>query len=277
MPDLIGVIIRRWKLIVGLTLLAAALAALITAFRTKEYLSTTTALPANSVTADKARLFNQNIEVLYSDFGTPDELDRLEGTAALDTIYLATVKKLQLAEHYEYGGGEEGLYKAVLRLRKNSRINRSAYGELKVKVWDKTPAVAAAIANNLMSELQSLHRHLQNEINRVALEQVREIYRNALAAKPEASSLIDTLSAPNPGALGSAPEWQELQRYRQMIREYELALQVNPPVLLIVEHARASLWPDKPDWLLTIGLSFFAGLLLSFLLALLLETRKRMA
>src|SRR4051812_30252855 len=136
MPDLFSVFAKRWKSILTLTLLATLVAFIAALLSPKEYLSTATALPANSVTTDKARIFNQNIQELYSEFGAADELDRLEGTAVLDTIFIAVAKQWDLASHYKLPESGESVFKAVERLKKKSRINRSAYGELKVKVWD---------------------------------------------------------------------------------------------------------------------------------------------
>ena len=93
MPDLITVFSKRWKLIAGLTLLSVLIAFVVCLISPKKYLSTATALPANTLIADKARIFNNNIEALYSDFGATDELDKLEGTAALDTIFIAAAEK----------------------------------------------------------------------------------------------------------------------------------------------------------------------------------------
>src|SRR3954466_3234295 len=109
MPDLMNVFAKRWKFILALTLIATVIALVVALLSPKKYLSTATALPANSVVADKAHIFNPNIEALYSDFGTPDELDRLEGTGLLDTIFIATAKELQLAGHYGINDPGEGL------------------------------------------------------------------------------------------------------------------------------------------------------------------------
>jgi LPS O-antigen subunit length determinant protein (WzzB/FepE family) len=76
MPDLISVFARWWKFILGLSLLAVVIALLASLLSPKKYLSVATALPANSLMADKARVFNSNIEALYSDFGTPDVIGR---------------------------------------------------------------------------------------------------------------------------------------------------------------------------------------------------------
>ena len=78
MPDLISVLARRWKMMVLLTMIATGTAFLACLLRPKEYAGVTTALPANSLVGDKARIFHQTIDALYPEVGTPDELDKIE-------------------------------------------------------------------------------------------------------------------------------------------------------------------------------------------------------
>jgi LPS O-antigen subunit length determinant protein (WzzB/FepE family) len=276
MPDLISVFARWWKFILGLSLLAVVIALLTSLLSPKKYLSVATALPANSLMADKARVFNSNIEALYSDFGTSDELDKLEGTAALDTLFIATAKEFDLAQHYEIKSSDEALYKAVIKLKKNSHIARSGYGELKIKVWDEDRNLAAALANDLLQKIQELHQHLQNENNKLTLKKLREDY---FSKQKEYKDIVDTLDqAPSREAdiFGTQRNalLNQLQDYKKIIGEYELAISYNPPVLLTVEPARASIWSDKPKTLKIVLFTLAAAFACSFLLAVFLESRK---
>lgn len=115
MPDLLFVLAQRWKLVLSITILTTVLALIVALLTPKKYLSVATALPVNSVTADKARIFNANVQALYSDFGLPDELDRLEGTAQLDTIFIAASKEFDLNNYYSIKDPGEGTYKAAKR------------------------------------------------------------------------------------------------------------------------------------------------------------------
>jgi hypothetical protein len=284
MPDLLLVFAKRWKLILVITFLSAAIALLFALLSPKKYLSVATALPANSATADKARIFNSNIEALYSDFGTPDELDRIEGTAALDTIFIAASKEFQLPEHYSIPTNGEESFKAAIHLKKNTRINRGSYGELKVKVWDTDRNMTATIANFLMQKLQEIHQHLQNQNNISVLEKIKEEYASK---QKEYMQLADSLNKPiDTPSLSFASAKREIiktkmivlaeqiQQYEKMIGEYQLAANANLPVLLVVENARPPLWPDKPKVLQTVLFTFFGALLFSWLLALFIENRK---
>ncbi|RYE37713.1 MAG: hypothetical protein EOP48_28265, partial [Sphingobacteriales bacterium] len=179
MPDLISVFGRWWKFILGITVLTGLVAYLVCLVTPKEYLAVATALPANSMTADRARIFNPNIEALYSEVGTADELDKLEGTAVLDTIYIATADSHNLAEHYGFGNGGESNYKAAVKLKKNSKIARSPYGELKVRVWDEDRNLAASMANDLMDRIERIHQDIQRKNNEIALEQIKMTLQKA--------------------------------------------------------------------------------------------------
>jgi len=278
MPDLIVVFARRWKFILLFTLVAALLVFLLTMLKPVKYLSTATALPVNVMTNERSRIFGENIQVLYSDFGTPDELDKLEGTAALDTIYLATAQELNLAAHYKIDAGNETLINAANKLHKNSKIARSAYGELKVKVWDENNAVAASAANTLLQKLQSLHQRLQNENSLLILQrlkmagkekeaQYRALSDSAAAASGASAELLNARKA----AL-----LQQVQQYENLVDQYSITVNSNPQVLLTVETAKPSPWADRSKQIPAILIVTFAAFVFSFLLSLYLESRKKL-
>jgi len=304
MPDIISVLARRGKLIFILTAVATILALVISLLRPKEYLAVATALPANSLAADKARIFNSNIESLYPELGTPDELDRIEGTAKLDTIYIAVADRFDLASHYGVDKSTtDVVYKAAQALKKNTDIRRSAYGELKIRVWDGEPTIAAQLANALLNKLNEIHQHIQNTNNAVVLQRLRQ----GLTAKQQEFDSIATemiefqtngmsrindepfddkrlgtdsgrikpgLTLPHIAARSSTLQ-QQVKEYENIISQYELAVNTNPQVLIAVENARPSIWPDKPKTAHTVLFAFGASLIFSFLLALLAESRKR--
>lgn len=275
MPDLFSVIGKHWKLMLLLTLISTVVALVVCIVSPKQYLGTATALPANTYLADKARIFNQNIEALYTEFGTPDELDKLEGTAKLDTIYLAATKDFNLIAHYDINrNASDALEKAALKLRKNTAINRTGYGELKVKVWDRDNSTAANLANALLQKINDIHQALQAENNRTVLDKLREDY----AAKQKA---LQSANATSPDTVAVSNEMQktivksQLQQYGQLMTEYDLALKTNPKALLVVERARPSPWADKPATAQIVLFTFLASLLFSFLLGLYIEGRNK--
>jgi hypothetical protein len=272
MPDLLLVFAKRWKLIVSITALAIIIALIISLLSPKKYLAVATALPANSMIADKARIFNQNIEALYSEFGTVDELDKLEGTGKLDTLFIAAAEEFKLDEHYRIGASNESLYDAATKLKKNSRINRSGYGELKVRVWDTDKNLCAQLANSLMKKIQELHQHLQNQTNQSVLAKIKEAHALKQKESLQLSDSVKPVSIQSQTRMSTIRE--QLHSYEKMIDEYQLAISTNTPVLLIVEPARPAVWADRPKTAQTVLLSFFGAFVFSFLLALFIESKK---
>ena len=220
------------------------------------------------------KLFDRHFAISPSVWANYYELDKIEGTAALDTIYMATVADLGLQSHYGISAGNESQYNAALLLRKNSKISRSAYGELKVKVWDKDNGMAARMANTLLQKIQHLHQRLQNENSRLVLQRLQQDYQN----KQQQFTQLSDSAATYTGA--AAELWtakkaallQQVQQYENLIDQYQITINSNPQVLLTVETAKPSLWPDKPRVWPAVLLSLFAAFIFSFLLALFLES-----
>jgi Uncharacterized protein involved in exopolysaccharide biosynthesis len=277
MPDLIYTFSKYWKLIVIITAVSTFIAFLASELSPKLYLSVTTVLPANSVTADKGRIFDNNVENLYSDVGTADELDRIEGTAALDTVYIATAKQLNLEEHYHINPSSESLFNASQELKKNAEIKRSAYGELKIKVWDRDKEMAAALANTILQNIQSIHQQIQSERNRVILQKIQEDYLNKESNYRQLtdSVILNDLLHPEIVKQKQTSILEQMQQDQKLIAQYQLAINTNPEVLLTVERARPAIWPDKPKVMETTGLVFIISLLFSILLAIYLNSRKQ--
>ena len=265
MPDFIAVFSHWWKRIAAFTLLATLIAVIIALVLPPKYLSVATALPASSFAADKSTVFNTNIQELYSAIGTADDLDRVIGTAHLDTIYIATVDTLNLVTHYGLEEDRNAKAKAVGVLMNNTRVVKSEWGELKIKVWDKDRNAAAQIANTLLQKLSNLHQSLRNESNRLVLQKLKEAYQFAQAADTAAQHLLTTTSA-QPTATA--------QEYSRLLSEYGLMVATNPPVLLVVENARPALQADNIAKWASVIVTFFAAALFSFLLALYTESKK---
>lgn len=248
MPDMLLLIKNWWKQTLLLCVLSLLVTGLIVFNQRPLYLSITTAVPASAFNNDKARLFNENIQQLYASLGNPDELDRVLGTAKLDTVYLAVARKFSLPDHYKTEEkAEAGIKRAASLLKKNASVIKSEYGELKVKVWDTDPALAPQLANAIMQQLQLLQQQLRSAGNLATLNALKK-------ARAESDSIQTNQSQPM------------IAKYDQLIAEYTMQLQSNPPALIVAEEARIATEPDKPrrlQWMLTAGLLsvlFAAGL-----------------
>ena len=293
MPDIFDLFLRWWKQILSLVIITLIITAIIVFTMPKKYLGVSTALPAPTYASDKAGVFSQNLQVLYPSLGTADDLDMILGTAHLDTVYYAVADELSLADYYGIDKNSgEALQKAASILKGNTRVIKSDYGELKVKVWDGDRNRAADMANAIMQKLQEIHQGVQTANNASMLSKIKEEYAGKLV---EYQRLRDSMSAillsyrtvKNPGPIDSVSHvnhsgntellnaklnslLQQIQEYEKLINQYELMVNAKPQALVVVERANPPLWPDKPkprQTLLAAGiLSFFFGLLASLIL-----------
>lgn len=278
MPDIFELFSRWWKQI-AIVVLAATIAAIVLVFtKTPEYLSTATAIASTSVSTDKSRIFGENIQTLYSPIGSPDDLDLIIGTSRLDTVYEYLVSKYDLQSHYKIKSDPAGNKKAALILQDKSKVTRSDFGELKVKVWDKEPAMAAMLANALIEKLQQFHLDLRNISNLTLLDNIKQDADAKRAQLRILKDSVQTLGYGHPEAdiiiTKTNALVQQLIQYEKMISEYELTVKASPQPFMIIEHAKPALKPDKPQKLKTIIAAIIIGFIFAFLTALVLERRR---
>src|SRR6266508_301439 len=220
MPDLFDIFSRWWKQIFSLVIISIVLTAVIVFFIPKRYLGRATALPAPAYAADKAGVFSQNIQELYSALGSPDDLDRILGTARLDTVYKAVDKQLNLAEHYSIKKDTASLQKAARLLRKRTRVIKTDYGQLQVKVWDVDRSLAADMANAIIEKLQKIHQDVQTAKHAKMFLRLSDEYAEKTR---DYQKLLDSLQRTNTAAITDLLNVQKVSLLQQM-QEYEKLL-----------------------------------------------------
>lgn len=284
LPDFFYLLLKWWKLILTIVVLSVVIVGAVVYFKPDKYLSTATALPAPPYANDKAAVFGENVQLLYPGIGIPDDLDRIVGTARLDTVYFYLVDQFNLWDHYKIPKDNEARQNCVTRLKADIKVFKSDYGELKIKAWDTDKNLAAQLANALMAKLQQLHQGVQNASNISVLTALK---KGRDTIQKDMDSIGAELKIMDP-AMGNADEKkseifmgisrrevlsEQLKKYEKLINEYELLVNVNPAALIIVETARPASWPDKPLRIKAIVAAAFISFILALLIALLMERR----
>ena len=149
---------RQWKLIIVFVAISLAVASILLLLLPKQYEATAVATAGNPLLSDKAYLFNPNIDQLYSNYGSADDLDRLYGIANLDSTYKVIVDFFNLVDYYKSTGANNAIRrrKAVFGLKKDVEIQKNEVNQLTVSVWNKDPALAANIANSIIEVVQQI-------------------------------------------------------------------------------------------------------------------------
>ena len=281
LPDLFDLLNHWWKTILLVVVLFTAVVAVILLIRPKEYLGVTTALPASEFATDKAGIFGENLQTLYSSLGTPDVLDKVVGTAKLDTLYASLVDQYDLVKNYELSEKTNPRHKAIDQLKDDTRVIKSDYGELKVKVWHHSPDMAAKLSVAFMQQLQKMHQEVQLVNNKRILQNLEQSYQEKLKElsaletgmnlKPGDSLLLKSSAAK---LLRTNALVQQLAEYEKLMSQYNLVITANPEVLVVVENAAIPVKHDRPDYFITILATLICSFVFAFLVALALEKRR---
>ena len=146
--EVVAAIKKSSNQIIVFVFLSLAIAYSVLLLIPKYFQSTAIVVAANPALADKARFFNNNIQGLYSNFGSGDDLDRIYGLANLDTAYKLLVDEFELISYYQLNDDSIKLRrrKAVLLLKDDIQLSKTDLSQLKISVWHKDNKTSAAIA-----------------------------------------------------------------------------------------------------------------------------------
>ncbi len=259
-------------LVVGSVALCAATLFLLPRY----YKSTAVVLPANPQLNDKANLYNQNIQQLYSVFGTTDDLDRLYGIANLDTTYKLLTDEFNLVQYYRSNQKNEQLNRAnaALALKDDIELQRTDLNQLTVSCWNKNADTAAAIANSMV-------KHINEKTKQSVLNQYQQAAKNVDSSIAVQEIAFQKLS--DSAAIGSKNSamiaakstslLQQISTHRQLSFQLQQAMQSMPPALVVVQAASPGAKPDRPKVLLTLMGAFFISLLFGIIVALVLNRK----
>ena len=230
----------RWKIIL-LTIVAGAIAAGFCFLVTKEYKASATLLPANSKLMDKHRLFDSNIQELYSTYGNSDDADRIHAIMQSSQVLLATVDSLSLTNHYHLNKKNNSRYNSLKRLSKNIEMVSTEFGEIKLMVWDKDTAIARAIAISIIHHTQDVGKQQIIDFYTQSIQKLQE----ALELKSLQLNKLDKSSVEDKSILEN-----EISTLKSSVSNYQLAIINTPPTAFVVEQPSVSPVADKPKTVL---------------------------
>jgi len=277
MPHTIQVLQKHTRFILLFTLFAMLVAFVTVLLVPKYFRSSARIIAANPQLTDKSRLFNENIQGLYSYFCSGDDLDRIIGIADMDTTYYQLVDQFNLMDYYQLDNDSLPLLrrKAVLKLKKDISFQRTEQGQMRVQCWTKDKQLSADIINTMI-------RIVQQKLESIWLSNYQEASAQLNASivhnEQQYAALNDSISK-----AGRAQQillqkhmetlLEELSRYRKTAASFQLMGETVPPALYVLEPAVPSVKAERPDKLNTVLISGLAGFLFSILFLLLKDRR----
>ncbi len=186
--------LRWWKQLAIVCITAAVLAAVFSSpfFITPLYESTVVMFPAKSTSLSRA-VFGSNVDFL--EYGDVDDAERLLQVLGSTAVRERIVEHFDLYTHYEIP--EDAQFRnTTLREMYSSNISssRTPYGAVEINVRDKSPEMAADLAN----ELAALSDSIQNEIRqeralmayRVAVQRYENIKSEIISTEDSLRSIM---------------------------------------------------------------------------------------
>ncbi len=277
--DTVAVLQKRWKTIFLFVIVTAAAAAVTVFIVPKYYKSGALLVSANPALADKAHLFNNQIQGLYSYFGSGDDLDRMMGVADMDTTYKQLVDEFGLIDYYELKNDSMPLLRrnAVSHLRKDLALQKTEQAQLKIICWTKDKELSAKLVNRMIAIIQETETAIWQKNYEQSQEQ---LHQSIATAEQEYQTLSDSVVRTS-GAkreLGMAKLQsllEQIKQYRKTADEFALASATHPPAFYIMETAVPAAKAERPDKLGIIFASMIVGFIFSCFLVLVSDRKNR--
>ena len=182
--DTSNLILYLWKRkipLIIITVAAAIISTLISFTITPKFRSSVVLFPASESPVSKSLLqanFQDRIGILG--FGDEDQLERILQVLHADNIRDHVIETYNLMEHYEIDpDGSFPLTKLFGEYSSNIKFKRTEFNSIVIEVMDKDPQMAADIANDLASQIDSTMNTMKRTRAITALKLVEKEYLNS--------------------------------------------------------------------------------------------------
>lgn len=263
---------KRWTTILFIVVASTVVSA-ITVFMVPPYFkSTATVVSANPMLADKARLFNPNIQALYSYFGTGDDLDRIVGVGEMEATYLSLIDTFSLIDYYSLSGDSLPALrkKAALRLRKDLRFIKTENGQLQIVAWTKDNQLSANLVNRLVALIETTEASIWQKNYSANSNKIRNTIISMEQQYQQLSDSVATAGNAKEVLLVSQMQTllEQIKQYRKTADEFVLAGQTIPAALYVLEPALPASYAERPDKMAIILATAIASFIFGCLLVL---------
>jgi|688.fasta_scaffold01014_7 uncharacterized protein involved in exopolysaccharide biosynthesis len=265
--DMMELLKKSWRFCLSVSIVAAMVASIIILFMKPQYKSSVTLLAGNPLLSDKARLFNQQIKDLYTDFGNGDDLDRIQAFAEMNsTLENVINKNLELFVYYK--SIDTNAISVIKSLRKDITYTKTEKDQLIISCELTDKILAAKIVNDIANQVElQAQQMMQN--NKLLIIQKLDSTTNAL--KENYGNLEKNSSSTDPAkkrliAAEQATIINQIDQIQKTNQEYKLALATQPNFIQVMEKGVPAFeisWPNKP---LIIAVAAILGFVFSALL-----------
>ncbi len=277
--DLLKFLIKNFKPIITITVVGAIISIVISLIITPKFESSVVIFPASTSSISKALLTDMSRapkDVLK--FGEEEETEQLLQVLKSDEIKARIIQKYDLMNHYEINKDSKFAKTKLLKEYINNISSRKTeFQAIEIKVLDRNPETAAAIANDIATIVDTIYNKIQKERALKALAIVENVYFKQRAFVEKLGDSIQQIKNTNiSGSLQKQHE-EELKQLSLLKSKYSEA-QVDAyndlPHKYIVNPAQVSEKKSYPIRWLIVCISTIATFVFAFFLLLLIEKYK---
>jgi len=292
-------IIRWWKHILGISVLAAAVTAFVALFVLDEYyLSASTFYPLNQSVNDRSVLFNTSGSQLVYYYGDKYDVNRVLTIANSKPLLMDMIEKYGFVEHYKIDRNKPywrtKVYKKFL---KNYSAIKTEKDAIEISLLDTKPELAAIFVNEMLHVIDSINSKTIKESRArmlIALEQdLTKSSENLKSLNTEADSSVrknnlKVIFSQYGALIVEGDNFLAKETVRQLFKEIEnqqrellnktniheqIEVSINNTAssLSIVEKAEPADRREKPQRTIMVVIGFFIALIFSIIGVLLLE------
>ncbi|MFM9021883.1 MAG: hypothetical protein ACKOOA_11205 [Sediminibacterium sp.] len=286
---ILPIIIEKRKFILLFTCIATLLTAILLYYTPKEYKSVATLTPINSLLADPARLFNNQIKDLYNLFGNGDDIERMESSADWNNLYAELVREFKLDIIFatttttRFTDSTEKAYDSARRYHEAEEILEEKLfarptdkGQLQLIAWTRFPDVSqqlvTAYAQKIEARIRAAWLHYY-DTNLIAL-------RHSLDSLEASFLQLDSQSSNTNDAQLTLLQLQR-ESLKQLIAsnrvttgQWEQTKAALPGPLFIIDQPRADEFAYRPNYLLVMVGTFLGAFFFSIFLVLVQQRSK---
>ncbi len=277
--DLLRFLIKNLKPIMLVTIFGAIASIVISLLITPKFKSSVVIFPASTSSVSKALLTDMSRapkDVLK--FGEEEETEQLLQILQSDEIKARIIQKYDLMNHYEIN--PESKYKKTKLLNEyidNISSKKTEYQAVEIKVLDTDPEIAAAIANDIASLLDTIYNKIQKERALKALAIVEDVYfkqKEFVKQLGDSIQLIKNKNISSSLIKQHEEELKQLSLLKSKYSEAKVDAYNDLPHKYIVNPAQVSEKKSYPVRWLIVSISTLATFIFTFFLLLLLDKYK---
>ncbi len=293
--SLVNFILRNWKIYFFTGLAAFIISALVSLFITPKYESEVILYPSGNVGMSGSQLFRTGAQ--ESTFGDEQAVERILQILQSDDIRERLVEKYSLFEHYDIDEDTRYRYTQLERkLNGNIDFSKTRFMSVRLVIMDEDPVIAAAMANDITSMIDSTFNRLIQEAGRKHLRVLEKqeqeqallisMYEDSLRLKAEAQGSVGRQYAGSDSRVDNMADYgpayvrlseshrqavEDMGMIRQKITEARIAAGSDFPYIMVVNEAKVAEKKSFPRRSIIVILSTISVLLFVFFVMLINE------